>query len=297
MSASARLQIRSNAVEVRRGQEFLFRDNYNRQPFELSHNLSPHPLFQRSRLAGLVKTIAEHHSDRLYCNVGRLGIGRGWDYTTTDRSFSAQEAFEEIETAEAWIILKGVQVVPEYEQLLRQILSEIHEASGRNLERDTKNWNISIIISSPNRITPYHMDADCNYLLQLHGTKTAYVFNGNDRSVVTTRELEQFFLGDINAAEYKEVSQAGAWRFELSPGRGVHVPVTFPHWVQNDDNVSISASINFCFVDRTIADAYRINHYLRKLGISPGEPGQSEFADSVKKLAAKTFRALNSQRR
>lgn len=296
MSTSARPQIRSNAVEVLPGEESLFRENYNRLPFGLFHNLSPHPLFHRTRLTELLKTIVEHHPDRLFFNVGRLGVDRGWD-DTTERRFSAQEAFEQIETAEAWIILRGVQIVPEYDRLLVQILREIHAVSGRNLERDTKNWNISIIISSPNRITPYHMDADCNYLLQLHGSKTAYVFDGRDRSVVTTRELEQFFLGDINAAQYKEDTQAGAWRFELTPGAGVHIPVTFPHWVQNDNNVSISASINFCFVDRTIADAHRINHYLRRLGINPRQPGQSEMADGVKKFAAKTFRILSPRRR
>lgn len=296
MSTSVQPRTHFESVGCQPGDESLFRDNYNRRPFAFQHKLSVHPLFQRSCLTELAQRIAQHYPERLYYNIGHLSIDHGWDYTT-ERRFSAQEVIEQIETADAWMILKGVQVVSEYGQLLGQILREIHEVSGRNLKRDTTSWNISIVFSSPNRITPYHMDADCNYLLQLHGSKAVYVFDGNDRSVVTTQELERFWLGDIKAAQYKEVSQASAWRFELKPGIGVHVPVTFPHWVQNVNNVSISASINFCFVDRAIADIYRINHYLKRLGMSPRQPGQSEFADGIKRLAAKTLRIFAPRRR
>jgi hypothetical protein len=68
--------------------------------------------------------------------------------------------------------------------------------------------------------------------------------------------------------------------------------VTFPHWVENGDNVSISVSINFRFVDRTVPDIYRLNSYLRRLRLHPRLPGESALSDGVKKLASKTLRAL-----
>lgn len=291
MSVTAQPRSRYEAVVLRPGEETDFRQSYNTRPFVLRHQLSDHPLLKLEHLTGLAQFMAEKHPGRFYHDVGRAEVVRGWDYST-ERAFSAQEAIRRIETADAWMIMKGVQMLPEYNDLLNTILGEIHEISGRNLERATRLRNMSIIITSPGRITPYHMDADCNYLLQMSGSKTVYVFNGADRNVVTPEELEAFYSGNINAARFKEETQANAWKFELTPGLGVHVPVTFPHWVQNGNAVSISASINFWFVDRTVPDIHRINKYIRRAGLSPRLPGESGLSDAAKKLASKTLRAL-----
>jgi hypothetical protein len=295
MPVAASAGSRYEALNIRSGEELAFRENYNVRPFILQHQLATHPLLQLDHLTSVAQHYAEQHPDRFYHDDGRAEIGRGWDYTT-QRAFSAHEAIRRIETADAWMILKGIQILPEYGELLNGILREIHEISGRNLERKTHSRNISIIITSPGRITPYHMDADCNYLLQMSGSKTVYVFNGADRNVVTSGELEAFYRGNINAARFKEETQNGAWKFELTPGLGVHVPVTFPHWVQNGDSVSISASINFCFVDRTVPDIYRVNYYLRRAGLKPSLPGQSAIGDGIKKLAANTLRVVTRRK-
>ncbi len=39
--------------------------------------------------------------------------------------------------------------------------------------------------------------------------------------------------------------EAKSWTFDLQPGSGLHFPVTYPHWVKNADEVSISFSIAF----------------------------------------------------
>jgi len=290
-SASAKSPLIGELVNVPRGSEAQFRDNYNRRPFVLEHELGGHPLLELPRLISVAQSFASDHPERLYYTIGNKNLSGGWDYTT-QRPVPPKEAIDQIQTANTWLILKGVQVLAEYSLLLDQILDEIHAASNREWRGCTTTRNMSVIITSPNQITPYHMDADCNYLLQVAGAKTLYVFNGADRNVVTAEELERFYSGQINAAQYRETSQAGAWRFELTPGHGVHIPVTYPHWVENGNNVSISVSINFMFVDRTVPDIYRINKYLRRLGLNPRLPGESSVADGVKKLASKTLRAL-----
>ncbi len=291
MQVATSTRSRYEALTIRSGDEAAFQENYNVRPFLLRHQLAAHPLLQLDHLTKVAQAYAEQHPDRFYHDEGRAEIGHGWDYTT-QRAFSAQEAIRRVETADAWMILKGIQILPEYGELLDTILGEIHEISGRNLAQATRARNISLIITSPGRVTPYHMDADCNYLLQLSGSKTVYVFNGADRSVVTPQELESFYRSDVNAARFKEQTQNGAWKFELTPGLGVHVPVTFPHWVQNGDSVSISASINFCFVDRTFPDIHRVNYYLRKAGLKPSLPGESRMRDGIKTLAANTLRVV-----
>jgi len=291
MSASVQSVPGLEVIRIPAGHESLFRENYNRLPFVLEHQLSQHPLLQLSHLTGVAQQFASEHADRLYYTIGNLNLKGGWDYVT-QRAVPPKEAIEQIQTENTWLILKGVQILPEYGRLLDQILEEIHSASGRPWKTNTSDRNLSVIITSPNQITPYHMDADCNYLLQIAGSKTLYVFNGADRSVVTAGELERFYSGEINAAEYRDTAQAGAWSFELIPGHGVHIPVTFPHWVKNRDNVSISVSINFRFMDRTVPDIYRMNHYLRRLGLHPRLPGESMMADGVKKLLSKAARTL-----
>ena len=295
MSAPAQLPLAREIASISPGSENLFRENYNRRPFVLEHHLSGHALLQLPHLTAVAQSFATQHPERLYYTIGNVNLSSGWDYGT-QRPVPPKEAIDQIQTANTWLILKGVQILPEYGQLLDQILQEIHAASAREWKRSTEDRNISVIISSPNQVTPYHMDADCNYLLQIAGAKTVYVFNGADRSVVTGGELERFYSGHINAAQYREASQAGAWRFDLTPGHGVHIPVTFPHWVQNNNNVSISISLNFRFVDRTVPDIFRLNHYLRRLGLHPKLPGESIISDGAKKLVSKTLRAVRRKR-
>jgi hypothetical protein len=291
MPASAQLPLSRDLVNVPPGNEALFRENYNQRPFVLEHHLPGHPLLELAYLVAVAQSFASEHPERLYYTIGNKNLSGGWDYTT-QRKVPPKEAIDQIQTANTWLILKGVQVLPEYRELLDQFLQEIHAVSGREWKHVTASRNLSIIITSPKQITPYHMDADCNYLLQIAGVKTVYVFNGADRNVVTAEELESFYSGQINAAQYREASQKGAWQFDLTPGHGVHIPVTFPHWVENGDNVSISVSINFRFVDRTVPDIYRLNSYLRRLRLHPRLPGESALSDGVKKLASKTLRAL-----
>jgi hypothetical protein len=272
-----------------------FETNYNRSSFLLRHALNRSELFTLSNLMDLAQRMSAIPK-AVYFNVGKLGVGRGWDFSK-EHSFSAEEALDQIETSEAWMILRRVQRDPAYNEVLHNILREVHQASRREYEGTTHSHNISVILTSPNRITPYHFDADCNYLLQIHGSKTIHVFNGADRAVVTPEELERFYLGDINAAQYRPVLDDEARKYELTPGTGVHVPVTFPHWVQNHDNVSVSASINFCFNDETIPDLHRVNHYLRRAHLKPRQPGQSALADGAKGVAAKLLRAVGRGKR
>jgi hypothetical protein len=266
----------------------MFRGNYNKTPFLLEHELHRHPLFEMPRLAVLAQKIAKIPGRMAY-SVGQLSVNRGWEMSR-DRPLGAQEVLDRLESADAWVILKSAQVDPEYAEVLSRVLQEIHEASGRQIDQKITAQNMSVILTSPGRITPYHMDADCNYLLQIKGRKCIYVFDGSDREVVSCKELEHFYAGNVNAATYKESAQEKARAFSLEPGNGVHVPVGFPHWVQNEANISISVSINFCFVDRTTPDIYRVNHYLRKGGLHPAPPGESTLSDKTKKLAAAVAR-------
>jgi hypothetical protein len=140
-----------------------------------------------------------------------------------------------------------------------------------------------IFVSSAGSTTPFHIDPEYNFLLQIRGTKFMTVFDREDRSVLSELELENYLSGAHRNLTFKDEYQPKGTVFELPPGVGLHVPVTAPHWVKNGDEVSISLSITFQTPEndrrRTV---YRFNAELRKKGLNPAPYGRSKVRDAVK---------------
>jgi hypothetical protein len=91
------------------------------------------------------------------------------------------------------------------------------------------------------------------------------------------------------APRWHEELADGQWRYELAPGLGVFNPATFPHWLKNHDQVSVSVSINYKRVRDDTIGAYRTNYYVRKLGLRPRAPGENVLIDRLK---SQTFGGL-----
>jgi hypothetical protein len=157
--------------------------------------------------------------------------------------------------------------------------------AGRPLCPKIRNKEMILFLTSPNRISNYHIDRECSYLMQISGSKTIYTFDGGDRSILSEEELERFWTVDNNAAKYSESFQHKARAFHLTPGTGIHIPVNFPHWVKNDDNVSVSVNINVQFPDSMRANIYRANYHLRRMGFRPAPPFVSPAKDRLKAAA------------
>lgn len=262
-----------------------FRVHFNRMPFEFFHSLADHPLFRLPRLLELARVTRQHRPSDLYWNAGdTIRVDQRWDQMGP-KPFLVEEALQHIENAGAWITIHHAQNDPEYAALFDQCMEEFEELTGVNVRKVMKVDDALIFITSPRRITTYHIDRECNFLLQIRGEKTIYVFDQNDREVLPEDEKERFWAVDTNAAFYKREFQHRARSFRLVPGNGVHIPVNAPHWVQNDNNISISLSVNFMWKDSELANIYCANFLLRKLGINPLPPKQSGFRDAAKNAA------------
>jgi len=174
-------------------------------------------------------------------------------------------------------------------------MTEVFEITGHELEKQVKFAEVILFITSPQRLTTYHIDRECNFVAQIRGNKTIYIFDKYDREVLPEAEIERFWAVDSNAAVYKPQLQSHAGAFLLKPGNGVHIPVNAPHWLQNHDDISITASLNFKFKDSVIGNIYRANYVMRKMGLKPTPPGTSSMRDSMKRAAATTVvGALNA---
>ncbi len=157
---------------------------------------------------------------------------------------------------------------PEYNLLLEDCLSEIKRLSGRAIKEDRKTQEADIYITSPGRVTMYHVDPICNFLMQVSGEKEIHIFDRNDRKVLPEEELERFWSVKDYAATYPVELEHRSEIFTLRQGIGVHVPVNHPHWLKNGNNISISLSINYQYKDTRRKNIYQANYYLRKMGLN-----------------------------
>ena len=214
--------------------------NFNRAAFAIQHNLVDNPAFSLSNLSSLMER--RQKVDQVLWNSGDKSVGQH-PYEKEQRSFSLSEAMAHIETTKAWIVLLDAQCEPEIGNILNACINQIEAKLGWSLSKYIKSRKALILITSPHRITSFHIDRECTFLLQIRGSKMIYTFSPKDREVVTEPELEQFWAGDNNAAHYRPEFQNHAFSFNMTPGTGIHIPVNAGHWLQNGDRRSKSRCV------------------------------------------------------
>jgi Cupin-like domain len=247
--------------------EALLRSNFDVRPFKVTHSLEGNELLSLPRIVELARELSP---SLVEYNAGQLPLNQ--DYLTTPvNGLTAEETIERIENCHSWLVLKHVQGSRRYRELLGDCLQPILRATdavypGICMEA------AFVFVSSPGSVTPYHMDPEHNFLLQVRGTKSMAVFDRADRTAVTEEQIESLSLGGHRNLPFDEHLHSRESLFQLSPGEGVHVP-----------KVSISLSVTFRS-KRNLRDAsvYRTNARLRKLGISPHPPGHGVWSDTVK---------------
>jgi hypothetical protein len=265
-----------------------FRTLFNRESFEVFHNLARHPLLELPPLMELAERTIKTRPKDIHYDCGSVRVEQRWDQIPQS-PLSAQEALRQVENCGAWFVFSSAQRDLKYRFFLDRGLTEIKARIGSEIDSRIMAEDIIIFVTSPKRITTYHIDRECNFLLQIKGTKTLHVFDRDDRDVLPEDEIERFWSVDFNAAVYKPQFQHRARSYVLRPGTGVHIPVNCPHWIENHDNVSVSLSINFQFRDRLRGNAYRANFLLRKLGLNPTPPGQFPRLDAIKSYSVVPF--------
>jgi hypothetical protein len=250
------------------------RRDLNRRAFTIGHRLADDPLFSLPALIALSRKLP---AEDVEYNAGDLPVEMD-PAATPKTGLSIEETIRRIEECGSWMVMKFVERVPEYRRALDRCLDQIASALApglRMLRREA-----FVFISSPGSVTPYHFDPEYNFLLQISGGKTVYVF---PRALLTEQEIEERFTFRHRNLKFRETEQGGAEAFTLSPGVGVHIPIAAPHWVKNGDRASVSFSITFRTTEsEREAALYRFNSKLRARGISPARVHSSRLRDSLK---------------
>jgi hypothetical protein len=257
-----------------------FAQKLNLSPFMFSHNLGNHPLFEIPRLQTLAETILKQ-GGKIACYSSQEPVHRKW--SQIEPKDQVADCLAHIEDSDSCLLLYSVQLVPEYRALLEQIITELEDLTGLPLRQQITWTDAYIFVASPHAVTPYHIDHESTFLFQIHGQREANIFNPYDPAILNDQEIEQYYMGDLSAANYSEEKQATANVYSLVAGQGVHHPVRAPHYFKNGNTYSVAIGIHFCMHPYDLqARIYQVNFFLRKLGLKPKSPGKSALSDNIK---------------
>jgi hypothetical protein len=249
----------------------------------LTHALAEHPLLQIDALVELGERQQERRLVRTHTADATAGTSFAEAPDLHPNTKGAAATLADIAQARAWMSLLNVQADPIYRRLIDEVLDEVRPIVE---PRDPgmcyrAGW---IFVSSPNAVTPFHIDHEHNFILQIRGTKRLHAWDPFDRVVVSERAQELFH--DAHSRElvtWSEAFRARARVLDLVPGLGGYMPSTTPHMVENGPEPSITISFTY-YTDATRRREliYRGNARLRRLGIEPTPVGASPGRDRVK---------------
>ena len=269
----------------------------------IRHDFHEHPLMQLPRLAELARELMPTGQ----CRFLRPGTRQDSPFEhapDTDDGRGIDEVFARIEETGSWIALYNVQTSPAY----RAFLDEVMAAAGPLVAgQQGRLYDVGgfIFISAPPSVTPFHIDRENNFWLQIAGQKTMSVWDHRDREAVPAANVERFILdGSLEGVTLRPEIRDHAHDFVVGPGDGVYFPSTSPHmtstetsWVRPGNAVSISIGVVFYSdLTRRHRRIFRTNHFLRSIGIEPRMPGASRAGDLVKEACGFAMNALRALR-
>lgn len=261
-----------------------FRRDFGQRAFAFQHRLADHPLFAIPRLADTAQAILDRGNAGGFVVFDAKAFATASGFGMPSQRDRLAETVRRLAEGSSWLKLVSVnEVDPAYSEVLRQIIRDVSELTGRDLAAEITWSGLTVFMTSPNATTPYHIDHEPNFLLQVLGEKDVCLFDQNDREVLSEANIERFYCGDPQAAHYNPDLQSRGIMYRLVPGLAVHHPPLAPHWVKNEDRVSVSVSVSFCMrsLDHR-AKIYQANRLLRSIGLRPARPGQSPLRDRLK---------------
>ena len=256
------------------------------------HKVSEHPLLQIDQLVELAKRLENEGRIRSHTNDAEAGTSFGDAPDLHPIKGPLVHTMQHIEAAGAWMSLLNVQTDPLYRQLIDDVLGSVRP------QVEAKDPGISylggwIFVSSPRTVTPFHIDKEHNFILQIKGQKTVYVWEPNDLRVVSDRARDRFHSRHKrDLVVWREEFRESAHCFKIGPGEGAYMPSTSPHLVEVGEEPSITMSFTY-YTDSTRRDnlVHKVRGRLAEFGVNvPASLDKGGF-DQVLHLSATLARA------
>ncbi|WP_407170704.1 cupin-like domain-containing protein [Bradyrhizobium sp. ORS 111] len=258
----------------------------------VTHRISDHPRLQIEELVELAKRLESKGRIRAHTNAAEAGTSFSNAPDLHPVKQPLVRTMEHIAAAQAWMSLLNVQTDPLYRELVDEVLDSVRP----NVELKDPGMSYRggwIFVSSPKTVTPFHVDKEHNFILQIKGQKTIYVWEPDDLRVVSDRARDRFHSRhDRSLITWREEFRKLAHCFKVGPGQGAYMPSTSPHLVEVGDEPSITVSFTY-YTDSTRRDSliHKIRGRLSELGVDiPSGQGKSVVNNGLY-LSARAARA------
>lgn len=276
----------------------------------IRHDFQHHPLMQLDALSALAKRLMPTQQ----CRFVRPGLSTASDFDHASAPHDGRgidEVFARIEEPGSWIAMYNVQTDPLYRQFVDEVAAAFRPLV-ENKQPGVYEVGGFIFVSAPPSVTPFHIDRENNFWLQVRGRKTMNVWDHNDRVAVPQPAVENFVVhGGLSGVDVKDGERvrddimARSREFEVGPGDGVYFPMTSPHmtrtstdWVKPGDGVSISIGVVFyTSMTRRMCHAHAFNRVARRLGLNPRTPQHGSEVEGWRAWLGRCVIALHGMTR
>jgi hypothetical protein len=248
----------------------------------LKHSLADHPLLQIPSLIELGQRLEARGQIRTHSDQATAATSFHDAPKLAPNGKTAVSTLSNVAEAKAWMSLLNVQTDEIYQKLIDDVLNDVKPIVD---QKDPGmcyrgGW---IFVTSPGAITPFHMDTEHNFILQIQGKKRVYVWDHRDRSIVPERGQELFLAyHSRELVKFSEEFRQKAIVLDLEPGMGGYMPSTSPHMVENGPEPSVTISFTY-YTSSTIERAltYRVKNHMRRLGLTPSPYGEAPLVDRL----------------
>ena len=255
-------------------------DPWKVQP--VRHHVSDHPLLQIDSLVQLSSRLARHGRIRTHSSDAYAGTAFNHAPMLYPNQKSPEETLANIASAKAWMSLLNVQTDDIYRGLVDEVLGDLKPAVDR-VDPGMSYRGGWIFVTSPKTITPFHMDKEHNFILQIQGKKRLMVWEPDDIVAVSEEARDLFHANHSrDLVAWREELRSRAHVFDIEPGMGAYMPSTAPHLVENGDGPSITVSFTY-YTDATRRDArlHALHQRQRAKGGSPAPVGAHPWLDTL----------------
>lgn len=270
-----------------------------RKVTRLRHNYCEHPLLTLPALAQLAERLYKKNTKQV--RFVSKGVKLDSTFNTTPEhpdQVSIEDVFKNIANPGSWIALWAIQSEPEYKKLLRDVINSV-EGDWKRKDPGLFELNGYIFISSPPSVTPFHVDSENNFLLQLAGNKRFGVWQPQDNNVISDEAVENWIVyRNLDKVKYRpEFLNSAVVDDVLEAGEGIFMPSTAPHLTHAEADLATAESpysITLAVVfytrnTRRLAYIYSVNRMLRKFGLVPKPPDANKLLDFAKYLIGRVM--------
>jgi hypothetical protein len=246
------------------------------------HRISEHPLLQIGSLVELSTRLAKHGRIRTHSNEAYAGTDFNHAPMLYPNERAPEETLANIASAKAWMSLLNVQTDHIYRGLVDEVLDDLKPGIDK-VDPGMVYRGGWIFVTSPNTVTPFHMDKEHNFILQIKGNKRLLVWEPDDIEVLSEEARDLFHASHSrDLVRWHEEARARAHVFDLKPGMGAYMPSTAPHLVENGDNASVTVSFTY-YTDATRRNArlHTLHQRMRAWGWSPSPVGARPLRDAM----------------